>query len=196
MFNSEQLKKYDCVFDPETYKKTGNVHASIYSIMYVSKDHKSVLIAKPQTHILRKSKYPNAKSSTVDKHYKSATQHLKFLCRDSRHLNFICHGKNASDFVSFDEDWKPMKMSELMENVMNDDDLAIHISSSVVSSRDNIVLRHIIRLIEDESNKHNPQNINEELELKNQKQDIIDIPLPEIKTRSGRIIRQPKRLTY
>ena len=89
-----------------------------------------------------------------------------------------------------------MKMSELMGNVMNDDDLAIHILSSVVSSRDNIDLRHIIRLIEDESNKHNPQNINDELELKNQNQDIIDIPHPEIKTRSRRIITQPKRLTY
>ena len=87
-------------------------------------------------------------------------------------------------------------MNELMGNVMKDDDLAIHISSSVVSSRDNIDLRHIIRLIEDESNKHNPHNINEELELKNQNQDIIDIPPPEIKTRSGRTITQPKRLTY
>ena len=164
--------------------------------MYVSKDHKSVLIAKPQTYILRKSKYPNAHSSTIDKHYKSATKHLKYLCRDSRHLNFICHGENASDFVSFDKDWKPMKMSELMGNVMKDDDLAIHISSSVVSSRDNIDLRHIIRLIEDESDKHNPQNINEELELNNHKQDIIDIPQPEIKTRSGRQITAPTRLTY
>ena len=196
MFNSEQLKKYDCVFDPETYKKTGNVRASIYSIMYVSKDHKSVLIAKPQTYILRKSKYPNAKSSTVDKHYKSATQHLKILCRDSRHLNFICHGKDASDFVSFDEDWKPMKMDELMGTVMKDEDLAINISSSVVSSRDNIDLRDIIKLIEDESDKHNPQEINDELELNNHKQDIIDAPQPEIKTRSGRQITAPARLTY
>ena len=164
--------------------------------MYVSKDHKSVLIAKPQTYILRKSKYPNAKSSTIDKHYESATKHLKYLCRDSRHLNFICHGENASDFVSFDKDWEPMKMNELMGNVMQDDDLAIHISSSVVSSRDNIDLRHIIKLIEDESDKHDPQNINEELELNNHKQDIIDIPQPEIKTRSGRHITAPKRLTY
>ena len=116
--------------------------------------------------------------------------------RDSRHLNFICHGDNASEFVSFDTDWTPMKMSELMGNIMKDDDLAIHISSSVVSSRDNIDLRHIIRLIEGESDKPNPQNINEELELNNHKQDIIDIPQPEIKTRSGRTITQPKRLTY
>ena len=87
-------------------------------------------------------------------------------------------------------------MNELMGNVMQDDDLAIHISSSVVSSRDNIDLRHIIKLIEDESNKHDPQNINEELELNNHTQDIIDIPQPEVKTRSGRHITAPKRLTY
>ena len=87
-------------------------------------------------------------------------------------------------------------MNELMGNVMKDDDLAINISSSVVSSRDNIDLRHIIRLIEDESDKHNLQNINEELELNNHKQDIIDIPQPEIKTRSGRQITAPTRLTY
>ena len=79
---------------------------------------------------------------------------------------------------------------------MNDDDLAIHISSSVVNSRDNIDLQHIIKLIEDESDKHNPQDINEELELKNHNQDIIDIPQTEIKTQSGRKITQPKRLTY
>ena len=66
LFNSENLKKFDCVFDPETYKKTGNLPESLYTVIYVSKDHKSVLIAKPQTHILRKSKYPNLKTSSTD----------------------------------------------------------------------------------------------------------------------------------
>ena len=79
---------------------------------------------------------------------------------------------------------------------MKDDDLAINISSSVVSSRDNIDLKHIVKLIEDESNKHNPQEINDELELNNHKQDIIDVPQPERKTRSGRQITAPARLTY
>ena len=78
-----------------------------------------------------------------------------------------------------------MKMSELMGNVMKDDNLAIHISSSVISSRDNIDLKHIIKLIEDESDKHNPQDINNELELQHQNQDIIDFPQAKIKTRSG-----------
>ena len=92
MFNSENLKKFDCVFDPKTYKKTGNLRASLYTVMYVSKDHKSVLIAKPQTHILHKSKYPNSKTSSTDRYYNRANLHLEFICRDTRHLNFICHG--------------------------------------------------------------------------------------------------------
>ena len=83
-----------------------------------------------------------------------------------------------------------------MGNAMKDEDLAINISSSVVSSRDNIDLRDIIKLIEDESDKHNPQEINDELELKNHKQDIIDAARPEIKTKSGRQIKAPARLTY
>ena len=67
--------------------------------------------------------------------------------------------------MSFDPDWSPMKMSELMGNVMTDDTLAIHISSSVISSRDNIDLKLIIKMIEDESDKHNPQEMNNKLEL-------------------------------
>ena len=79
---------------------------------------------------------------------------------------------------------------------MKDDNLAIHISSSVISSRDNIDLKHIIKLIEDESDKHNPQEINNELELQHHDQDIIEFPQAEIKTRSGRKITAPTRLTY
>ena len=91
MFNSKNLQKYDCVFDPETYKKTGYIRASLYTIMYISKDHKSVLIAKPQTNNLCQSKYPNSKSSSTDRYYNQANLHLKYMCRDT-----------ASDFVSFD----------------------------------------------------------------------------------------------
>ena len=87
-------------------------------------------------------------------------------------------------------------MDELMGNVMKDDTLAIHISSSVISSRDNIDLKHIIKLIEDESDKHNPQEINNELELQHNGQDIVELPHTEIKTRSGRRITVPTRLTY
>ena len=72
--------------------------------MYVSKNHKSVLIAKPQTHILRKSKYPNSKTSSTDRYYNQANLHLKFMCRAARHLNFSYHSSEVSDFVSFDPD--------------------------------------------------------------------------------------------
>ena len=60
------------------------------------------------------------------------------MCRDARHLNFICHGNEALDFVLFDPDWTPMRMSKLMENVMKDDNLAIHISTPVRSAHDNM----------------------------------------------------------
>ena len=182
--------------DPDTYTKTGNVRASLYKVMYVSRNHKSVLIAKPQTHILRKSKYPNSESPSTDRYYNQANLHLKYLCRDTRHLNFICHGDDASEFVSFDPNWSPMKMSELMGNVMADDTLPIHISSPVISSRDNVDLKSIIKLIEDESDKHNQQKLNMELELKQNDQTIIEYPNAEVKTRSGRKITVPDRLTY
>ena len=118
------------------------------------------------------------------------------MCRDTRHLNFICHGSDASEFVSFDPDWSPMKMSKLMGNVMTDDTLAIHILTPVISSHDNIDLKHIIQLIEDESDKHHPQKINNELELKQHDQAIIEFPQAEIKTHSGRKITAPEFLTY
>ena len=118
------------------------------------------------------------------------------MCRDTRHLNFICHGDTASDVVSFDPDWTPMKMNKLMNNVMTDDNLAIHISTPVISSRDNVDLKSIIELIENKSNK-NQQKIEDELELQDNKQTIIEFPQkPEVKTRSGRKIIAPERLTY
>ena len=79
---------------------------------------------------------------------------------------------------------------------MADDTLAIHISSPVISSRDNIDLKSIIKLIEDESDKHNQQKLNMELELKQNDQTIIECPHAEVKTRSGRKITVPDRLTY
>ena len=56
MFNSENLKKFDIVFDPNPYEKSDNLLASLYTVMYISEDHKSILIAKPQTYILPKGR--------------------------------------------------------------------------------------------------------------------------------------------
>ena len=166
--------------------------------MYVSKDHKSVLIAKPQTHILCKSKNPNSKTSSTDRYYNQANLHLKFMCHDTRHLNSICHGSEASDFVSFNPDWSPMKMSTLMEEVMADDTLGLHISTPVISSRDNVDLKSLIQLKEQETNNKQPHEIADQIES-NQSNDqtIIEFPTnPELKTRSGRKIIAPERLTY
>ena len=118
------------------------------------------------------------------------------MCRDTRHLNSICHGDTASDFVSFDPDWTPMKMNKLMNNVMTDDNLAIQILTPVISSRDNVDLKSIIELIENKSNK-NQQMLEDKLELQNKEQTIMEFPQkPEINTRSGRKIVAPQRLTY
>jgi len=118
------------------------------------------------------------------------------MCRDTRHLNFICHSNTASDFVSFDPDWTPMKMNKLMNNVMTDDNLAIYISTPVISSRDNVDLKSIIELIENEFNK-NQQMLEDKLELQNKEQTIIEFPpKPKINSRSGRKIVAPQRLTY
>ena len=116
--------------------------------MYISEDCKCVLIAKPQTHILRKSKYPNSKIATMDRYYTKGNLHLEFMCHDTRHLNFICHGSEASDFITFDPDWSAMKITKLMDEVMTDDTLALQISTPIISSHDNVDLKSIFQLIE------------------------------------------------
>ena len=115
-----------------------------------------------------------------------------------RHLNFIFHGGEASDFVSFNPDWSPMRMNILMEEVMADDTLGLHISTPVISSRDNVDLKSIIQLIEQEIKSKQPHQIADQREL-NQSNDqtIIEFPTNlELKTRSGRKIIAPERLTY
>ena len=51
----------DLVVDPNTYKKYWNVRASMYKVIYILDDGKTLLIAKPKLHILKKSKYLNEK---------------------------------------------------------------------------------------------------------------------------------------
>ena len=99
---------------------------------------------------MRKSKYPNSKVATTDRYYNQANLHLEFVCHDTRHLNFICHGGEASDFVSFDPDWSPMRMNTLMDDVMMDNPLGLQISTPVISSHDNVDLKSMFQLIEQE----------------------------------------------
>ena len=108
-FDANDLQTYDIVFDQNTYLKTGNLRSSLYSVVYISKDKKSLLIAKPKTHILKQSKYPNEKSAIVDNYYTSANLHMEYVARDVRMLNFICRGSDTN-FISFDEDWRPLEM--------------------------------------------------------------------------------------
>ena len=75
-FLGEELRLYDVVFDEKTFKTTKNIRASIYTIVYISKDKKSILIYKPKTHILSKSLYPNSKVAQPDLKYTKANLHL------------------------------------------------------------------------------------------------------------------------
>ena len=108
---------YDVVFDERTFKTTKNIRASIYTMVYISKDRKSILIAKPQTHILSKLIHPNSKIAKPDIEYTRANLHSKFVCRDIRRFNFICHAENTHMAV-FENDWKSLKMEEYLDKIM------------------------------------------------------------------------------
>ena len=96
----EDLQLWDVVFDEKTFEKTKNVRSSLFSVIYISKDKKSLLIGRPKPQILRKSKYPNSKVAEPDRYYTKAHLHLEYISRDIRSLNFICHRDNT-DLVIF-----------------------------------------------------------------------------------------------
>ena len=116
-FSGEDLLLNDVVFCTKTFEKTKNFRSSIFTVVYISKDKKSLLIARPKPQIMRKSKYPNSKVATPDKYYKKAHLNLEFLSRDMRSLNFICHGDNT-DLVLFDQEWSPLKMNEFLDYIL------------------------------------------------------------------------------
>ena len=113
----EEIKPFDVVFDANTFEKTKNLRSSLYSVVYISKDKKSLLIAKPKPQILRKSKYPNSKVAEPDRYYTKAHLHLEYISRDIRSLNFICHGDNT-DLVIFYSDWRPLQMEDYLEDII------------------------------------------------------------------------------
>ena len=92
------------VFCEKTFEKTKNFRSSIFTVVYISKDKKSLLIARPKPQIMRKSKYPNSTVATPDRYYKRAHLNMEFMSRDVRSLNFICHGDNT-ELVLFDQEW-------------------------------------------------------------------------------------------
>ena len=81
----------------------------MFSVIYISKDKKSLLIGRPKPQILRKSKYPNRTVSKPDNYYKKANLHLEYISRDVRSLNFICRG-DETELVVFDTEWMPLQM--------------------------------------------------------------------------------------
>ena len=143
----EDIKPYDVVFDENTFEKTKNLRSSLYSVVYISKDKKSLLIAKPKPQILRKSKYPNSKVAEPDIYYTKAHLHLEYISRDIRSLNFICHGDNI-DLVIFHSDWRPLQMEDYLEDIMKDKSYSIKVKASVLSRRDNIDIKDTISLLE------------------------------------------------
>ena len=70
-------------------------------MVYISKDKKSLLIARPKPQILRKSKYPDSKIASPDKYYTKAHLNLEYISRDVCSLNFICPGDDTK-LVLFD----------------------------------------------------------------------------------------------
>ena len=186
------------VFDQNTYLKTGNLRSSLYSVVYISKDKKSLLVAKPKTHILKLSKYPNEKSASVDNYYSSANLHMEFVSRDVRMLNFICRG-NDTEYVCFDEEWSPLEMEKFLGDIMDDSTYSIEIKAPVISSRDNLDIKDTIKLLERQIEE---QKLRPEIEIKipriNKLNEMTEESekAPEmisVKTRVGRNTTAPKK---
>ena len=57
-FNTDELEIGDIVFDKNTYNETGHIRGSIYKVQYLTKDNKSVLLARPKLKAIQKSRYP------------------------------------------------------------------------------------------------------------------------------------------
>ena len=115
-----------------TFEKTKNVWSSLFSVIYISKDKKSLLIGRPKPQILRKSKYPNSTVSKPDNYYKKAHLHLEYVSRDVRSLNFICRGDDTQLAV-FDTEWMPLEMESYLEKIMEDQNYCIHIKAPVIT---------------------------------------------------------------
>ena len=96
-----------------------------------------------------------------------------------------------------------------MEDVMNDDTLAIQICTPVISSRDNVNLKDIFELIEKETKSTNKDHkeVADQIALNHTNDQIIEFPTnPNLETSfsenitptnfSGRRRKIPDRLTY
>ena len=162
----------------------------MYSVGYISKDKKSLLIAKPKPQILRKSKYPNTTVSKPDNYYKKAHLHLEYVSRDVRSLNFICRGDDTQ-LVVFDTEWMPLEMESYLEKIMEDQNYCIHIKAPVITRRDNIDVKETIALLERQITE---KAMRPEVEILIPKQKYFsDIEEKPVQTRVVRQVKKPER---
>ena len=103
----------------------------MFSVIYISKDKTSLLIARPKPQILCKSKYPNSKVSKSDNYYTQSHLHLEYISRHIRSLNFICHGDNT-DLVILDTEWIPLEIETYLKNIIDDQNYNINIKAPVI----------------------------------------------------------------
>merc|ERR1712240_454092 len=187
----EDLQLWDVVFDQKTFEKTKNVRSSLFSVVYISKDKKSLLIGRPKPQILRKLTYiTNTTVSKPENYYKKGNLHLEYVSRDVRSLNFICRG-DKTELVVFDTEWMPLQMESYLEKIMEDQSYCIHIKAPVITRRDNIDIKDTINLLERQLIE---KTMKPEVEIVIPKQKYFsDIEEKPVQTRSGRQIKRPER---
>ena len=186
-FNSDHLKLGDIVFDPITYTKSGDIRASIFRVIHMSENNKSLVIARPKLEYIRKSKYPNKSESSVDSDYTRGAKDCIIVSRDARHLNFICHGPDKDDLISFDPTWKPLDVRDLMENLLRDTTATLNVASSIITNSDKIDVKSFIRTLP----SRKPLVVQEAADTA----PSVDQDF-EYVTRSGRTVVKPDRLSY
>ena len=191
-FSGDDLQLHDVVFCEKTFEKTKNFRSSIFTVVYISKDRKSLLIARPKPQIMKKSKYLNYKVATPDRYYKKAHLNMEFMSRDIRSLNFICHEDNT-DLVLFDQEWSPLKMNEFLDDILKDQSLSINITAPVITRRDNLEIQDTVALIERQIQE---KAMKPEIEVKIPKQQTFaefeEQPV-DYQTKRGRKVQKPKR---
>ena len=178
------------MFDQKTFEKTKNVRSSLFSVVYISKDKKSLLIGRPKPQILRKLTYiTNATVAKPENYYKKGNLHLEYVSRDVRSLNFICRG-DETELVVFDTEWMPLQMESYLEKIMEDQNYCINIKAPVISRRDNIDVKDTVALLERQLTE---KAMKPEVEILIPKQKYFsDIDDKPVQTRAGRQVRKPK----
>ena len=180
------------VFSEKTFEKTKNFRSSIFSVVYISQDKKSILIARPKPQIMRKSKYPDYAVATPDHHYKKAHLNMEYMSRDVCSLNFICHGDDTQ-LVLFYQEWQPLQIDKFLDDIIKDQNYSINITAPVITRRDNLDIKDTIALIEHQIQE---KALKPELKINISKTKVFaefeDQPV-EYQTKCGRRIQKPEK---